>query len=276
MRVIHSNADVRSMPPGSVFVPTMGALHAGHASLVARAAREAASRGVPCVVSVFVNPTQFNEAADFQRYPRTLEADAALARGAGAHVLWAPAPDDIYPPGSPIPVPPLPPVAREPALEDAARPGHFAGVAQVVARLFDLLRPGAAVFGEKDWQQFQLVRALVRQRADAIEIIGAPTIRESDGLAMSSRNRFLTEAERPRAAFVSKALREAACERSAARAEEVMRRILVQADLKVEYAAVRDAEHLTPIAPGRPGRALIAVRLGAIRLIDNMRWPGGA
>ena len=171
-------------------------------------------------------------------------------------------------------MPPLPPVAREPALEDAARPGHFAGVAQVVARLFDLLRPGAAIFGEKDWQQFQLVRALVRQRADATEIIGAPTIREADGLAMSSRNRFLTPAERPRAAFVSRALREAQREPDPARAEGAMRRILAEADLKVEYAAVRDAERLTAFTPGRPGRALIAVRLGAIRLIDNMRWPG--
>ncbi|MCC6285188.1 MAG: pantoate--beta-alanine ligase [Phycisphaerales bacterium] len=273
MRIIPSNDALRAVPPGSVFVPTMGALHAGHASLISRAAHEAQVRGVPCVVSIFVNPTQFNEHSDFQRYPRTLSADAALAHGAGADVLWTPRAEEIYPPNLSVPVPPLPPVACEPGLEDAARPGHFAGVAQVVARLFDLLRPGAAVFGEKDWQQFQLVRALVRRRGDPIEIIGAPTIREADGLAMSSRNRFLTPDERSRAALVSKALREAAREADPAHAEVAMQRVLRQGNLRIEYAAARDAERLTAFQPPRAGRTLIAVRLGAIRLIDNMPWP---
>jgi pantoate--beta-alanine ligase len=146
-------------PRGSGFVPTMGALHEGHAELIRRAATIARERGLAagCSVSIFVNPTQFDDKKDFDRYPQTLAADLALCEAAGAACVYAPRVLDIYPPDAPIPVPALPGVATSPQLEDAFRPGHFAGVCQVVARLFDLVRPAIAVFGEKDWQQLQVV-----------------------------------------------------------------------------------------------------------------------
>src|SRR5262249_1123515 len=140
---------------GCVLVPTMGALHEGHAALIRRGAAMARERGVAGggVVSIFVNPTQFNEASDSQRYPRTLEAGTAMGRECGASVVFAPAAPEVYPPDWSVPVPPLPAVAQRPGLEDAARPGHFAGVCQVVLRLFELVRPAVSLFGEKDWQQ---------------------------------------------------------------------------------------------------------------------------
>lgn len=248
----------------------MGALHDGHASLIRHAAD--AHRG-PVVVSIFINPTQFNDPADFARYPKTLDADLDLCRRSGATHVYAPTPQDVYPTDAPVAVPPLPRVATAPGLEDRLRPGHFAGVCQVVRRLFDLVRPGAALFGEKDWQQLQVLSAMTRESGLPIRIIPGPTIREPDGLAMSSRNRFLTPEERPRAASISQALREAAAKASPAAAEAHMRTVIEAAGLDVQYAVVRDAESLESPISGRPHRALIAARLGTVRLIDNAAWP---
>lgn len=259
-----------------VFVPTMGALHAGHAALIELGARLARERGLAggCVVSIFVNPTQFSEPADYQRYPRTLEADLELCRSSGASTVYAPGPEDVYPVGHSVEMPGLPAVATEPGLEDRARPGHFAGVAQVVLRLFHLVSPAAAVFGEKDWQQLQVVRALVVQQSLGVEIIGAPTVREADGLAMSSRNRFLSADDRRRGLAISRSLREAGLAPSAAEAEVIMARRLAEAGLTPDYAVVRDARTLGAIeGPAEPRRALIAARVGTVRLLDNMVWP---
>jgi pantoate--beta-alanine ligase len=247
----------------------MGALHAGHAALIRAAAGMAG--GNPCVVSIFVNPTQFNQASDFARYPRTLEADLAVCGAAGAAAVFAPAPEMVYPPGRAIEVPALPAVATEPGLEDAFRPGHFAGVCQVVKRLFELLRPEAAVFGEKDWQQLRVVSAMSEASGLGVRVVPHATQRDADGLAMSSRNRFLTATERAAALAIPRALAAAVAERAAGAAEGAMRAAL--SGLRVEYAAVRDAAALGPIGRG-PGRALIAAWSGATRLIDNAPWPG--
>lgn len=257
---------------GCSFVPTMGALHEGHAALV----RHAAASGRPCVVSVFVNPTQFGEAADLARYPRTLEADLALCERAGAAAVFHPAVEVIYPVGveaaqAEARAWPLPAVAKEPGLEDAFRPGHFGGVCQVVARLFDLTRPASACFGEKDYQQLLVVRAMVAEsggRWGRLTIEACPTVREPDGLAMSSRNRFLGSAERSRALAIPRALSEAAGCAGPAEAEVAMRRLLSDAGVAAEYAVARAADSLMPTTRG-PFRLLVAARVGAVRLIDN-------
>ncbi len=294
VRILRHESDL----PGSkgpwhgVFVPTMGALHEGHASLIRYAAQIATEshdpRGV--IVSIFVNPTQFNDPSDFARYPKTLDADLELCAKAGATAVFVPDVATIYPqgmdaasgPGSPVP---LPAVAREPGLEDALRPGHFAGVCRVVARLFELVRPAAAVFGEKDWQQLQVVRAMTHERGYPLTIIPGQTIREPDGLAMSSRNRFIAPEDRPRAAAIAHALSAADRCCTVGQAERVMRTVLEREGLQVQYAVVREADSLRPrglTTPGGPRalamRALIAVRLGsgekAVRLIDNAPWRG--
>lgn len=273
--LVHTAAD---LPAGSIFVPTMGALHAGHAALVRRAAEIARERGSPAVmVSIFVNPTQFNDPADLARYPRTLDADRALCSKAGATHVWAPSVEEIYPPAAPLPEPRLPAVATAPGLEDGKRPGHFRGVYLVVKRLFDLVRPAAAVFGEKDWQQLALVRAMIEQERLAIDIVGHETIREPDGLAMSSRNVFLSAAERDAALTISRALRFAARCSTVGEAELLMWGMLERAGLEPEYAVIRDAATLAPLSPStrrstRALRGLIACRAGKTRLIDNMAW----
>lgn len=281
LHIARSNAELaQALAHGRwVFVPTMGALHAGHAALVRQASSLAVARGLAgAVVSVFVNPTQFNEKADFDRYPRMLDVDAAICQDAGATIIYAPRAEDIYPPGASIPVPTLPGVATRPGLEDAHRPGHFAGVCQVVARLFDLIQPAAAVFGEKDWQQLAVIRAMVEQERMDIEIIGAPTVREADGLAMSSRNRFLSPTDRDRAAALSQALCDACEAGTPDDAETVMRCTLEAHGITPEYAVVREAATLERPAPGATTRdtqwrALIAARVGSVRLIDNCGWP---
>lgn len=261
-----------------VLIPTMGALHAGHASLIQHGAEMAkrlptgggAGKGT-CIVWIFVNPTQFNDPADYARYPKTLEADLELCQAAGAGAVYVPSKDEIYPPGVDVRVPELPRVAIEPGLEDAKRPGHFAGVCQVVLRIFELVRPKVAVFGEKDWQQLQVVRAMTRREMPGIEIAAMPTVREADGLAMSSRNRFLTGEDRVRALAISKALKQAATAPTADRAESVMAEVLQEAGIVPEYAVVRDAETLGKPGDGRK-RALIAAKVGSVRLIDNAEW----
>lgn len=260
---------------GWVLVPTMGALHAGHAALIREGAAVARREGLAagCVVSIFVNPTQFNQQSDFDRYPRTLDADLDVCSGAGAAAVFAPDVETMYPPDAPVPVPPLPPVATEPGLEDAFRPGHFAGVCQVVMRLFRLLEPRAAVFGEKDWQQLAVVRAMTAEAGLPIRIVPFPTVRDADGMAMSSRNRFLSAQERAAAVAISRALRLAGARRGAADAERTMAAELAAAGLKSEYAVVREAAGLGPWRGTGEGRALIAAWAGGTRLIDNAPWP---
>jgi pantoate--beta-alanine ligase len=259
---------------GGVLTPTMGALHAGHAALIRRAVELAGRESPGAVVSIFVNPTQFNESRDFERYPRTLEADLAVCRAAGARLVFAPDPGVMYPSAEAAPVPPLPGVATQPGLEDAHRPGHFAGVCQVVLRLFRLLEPAGAVFGEKDWQQVQVVKAMTQEQALPVTIVPHPTIRDPDGLAMSSRNRFLSGPERAAALAIPRALAAAAREQEPAQAEQAMRRELARSALRVEYAVVRDAQTL--VGPPRgAGRALIAAWSGGTRLIDNAAWGPG-
>ena len=260
---------------GCVLVPTMGALHAGHAALIEHGARSASERGTACVVTIFVNPSQFEEASDFDRYPRTLDDDLALCERAGAGGVFCPAVSEVYPEEEAIETPALPWVATRPGLEDACRPGHFGGVCRVVGRLFDLCRPAAAVFGEKDWQQLQVVRSLSHAREDTIEIIASPTVREASGLAMSRRNVHLSGADLERAAAISRALREALGAESPRGAEALMARTLASAAIEAEYAVVRDARTLLDPEPGEACRALIASRVGSTRLIDNAEWRAG-
>ena len=262
---------------GCAFVPTMGALHEGHLSLIRRAAELAGdgANRASVLVSIFVNPTQFAPGEDFERYPRQLERDIELAGEAGADVVFAPEEATVYPPDTPVDAPPLPPVATEPGLEDAQRPGHFEGVCQVVARLFDLVQPRWAVFGEKDYQQLLVIRAMVEQnpsRWGELEIVGERTIREPDGLAMSSRNAYLTAEQRQRALGLSKALQTAHAAQHPETAEEMMAGTLEAHELNVEYAVVRHAETLRPVSSlSLPSRALIAARVDDVRLVDNAR-----
>ncbi len=258
----------------TAFVPTMGALHAGHASLIQHAATYAASHRLSgASVSIFVNPTQFNDPRDLERYPRPESADLALCESSGAALVYLPKVDDIYPPDEPVPTPSLPEVATRPGLEDAHRPGHFAGVCQVVARLFHLISPAAALFGEKDWQQLAVVRAMSAVLTPSIRIIPCRTLRDPDGLAMSSRNVFLTGGDRARALALSRALARAASQPSPDLAEAAMRAELSLASITPEYAVVRDADTLLPTLGRTPARALIAARVGSVRLIDNAAWP---
>ncbi len=278
MKVIHDVTELAPFHQG-IFVPTMGALHEGHFTLVREAARrrttDASGRSSPVIVSVFVNPTQFNDPKDLERYPRTLEADANGCAAAGADVVFAPEASVVYPPGENVAPPPLPAVATEPKLEDAHRPGHFAGVCQVVKRLFEMVRPSAALFGEKDWQQLQVIAAMTCEAGLGVGIVPIPTVREKSGLAMSSRNVFLVGQDRVRAEAISKALRDGCGQNSPAAAEEVMQKALRAQGIDAEYAVVRDAQTLRPIdaAFAGPKRALIAARVGPVRLIDNCAWP---
>ena len=279
MKIATTKAEIDALARPLVLVPTMGALHAGHASLIEQGTARARERGWAggCAVTIFVNPTQFNEKSDFERYPRTMDADAAACAAAGASCVIVPDVAIVYPHGLDVGVPELPATAVRPRLEDAQRPGHFAGVCQVVRRLFELVRPGAAVFGEKDWQQLQVVREMVWKSAIPVEIIPGPTVREPDGLAMSSRNRFLSPDDRRRAGALSRALRASALERDPDRAEAVMAEVLASEAITPDYGVVRDAATLVREPGSVPGvryRALIAARVGAVRLLDNTPWPG--
>ncbi len=275
MRIIE-DPNLLSAPDlcGCNFVPTMGALHAGHGSLVERAR----AHGRPVVVSIFVNPTQFGPREDYARYPRTLDADCALLEPLGAAAVFVPSVEAIYPRGleaarEEAAAISLPEVATRPGLEDACRPTHFGGVALVVGRLFDLVRPARAFFGEKDYQQLRLIEDMVasdRARFGALEIVPCPTIREGNGLAMSSRNRYLAPEEREAALALSRALQIAHSAQRVTTAERLMRDTLDGHGLETEYAVVRDARTLLPVTGfERPTRALIAARLGSTRLIDN-------
>lgn len=243
-------------------VPTMGALHAGHLTLVDRA-RELAD---DVVVSIFVNPTQFGAGEDFERYPRTLEADRALLGDLAT--VFAPTVDEVYPPDNPPAVISAGPLGA--VWEGASRPGHFDGVLTVVNRLFDLVHPDVAVFGEKDWQQLALIRAMTATRHPEIQIVGVPTVREPDGLAMSSRNRYLSPAERETAALIPAALRDIAA--AGGTDESIVRASakLDHAGIAVDYLDVVDPVTLEPTRGIAPARAIIAARVGTTRLIDNL------
>ena len=254
------------------FVPTMGNLHAGHYSLIALA-RQHADR---VVASVFVNPTQFGPNEDFDRYPRTPEADAAGLDEAGCDALWLPSVDTMYPLGVQAAVNIRVPGVTE-TLDGAHRPGHFDGVATVVARLFNQVLPDVAILGRKDYQQLAVIRHLVRDLAFPIEILGAETKREVDGLAMSSRNQYLSDAERataPRIHQTLQSMRDALqAGRPRAEVEGEASMALADAGFAPDYAVIRTPEFTEPVE-GEPGPrvALIAARLGRTRLIDNLEF----
>lgn len=253
-------------------VPTMGALHRGHLGLVDEARR----RADRVVASVFVNPTQFAPGEDFDRYPRDLPGDRAALADAGADLLFAPPAEEIYPPGDATRVR----VGRlTEVLCGPLRPGHFEGVATVVTKLFGAVLPDVAVFGRKDYQQLAVIRRLVTDLLLPIEIVGVPTVREADGLAMSSRNAYLSADGRARAGRIARGLASALAafdsgERRVATLEALVRAELAAANAAVEYVAVADPDSLAPIPEvvSVEGRALVAVavRVDGTRLIDNV------
>ena len=245
-------------------VPTMGYLHEGHLSLIARAKAAGAEE---IVVSVFVNPVQFGPGEDYEKYPRDEKADLAKCRAAGATAVFFPTPQNMYREGHSVYV-----VEEDLSrgLCGARRPGHFRGVATVVAKLFNLVRPDVAVFGQKDYQQAQIIRRMVRDLNFDIKILVAPIVRESSGLARSSRNTYLSETERLRAVAISRALASVAAGRSVAAERRRIIRMLEQAALKVDYVEMVDAETLRPVKKLAKGVAvLLAVYDGKTRLIDN-------
>lgn len=266
-------ADARRAGEDVAFVPTMGALHAGHASLM-RTAR-AATTG-PVVVSIFVNPMQFAPGEDLARYPRTLDADLAMCAAEGVDVVLAPAVEEMYPGGfdhdSVHDGVTVAPGRLATILDGASRPGHFDGVLTVVAKLFGLVRPDVAVFGQKDYQQLALIRRMVRDLCLPIDVVGAETVREPDGLAMSSRNAYLDAEQRQAAVALSRALRAAQGRASygvpAARwaAMSVLR---AEPRVELDYLALTSTD-LGEAPEVGEGRILVAARVGTTRLIDNM------
>ena len=250
-------------------VPTMGALHAGHMALITAAKRQADS----VVATIFVNPTQFAPGEDLDRYPRQEAADAQMLEAAGCELLWAPAVADIYPDGPATTISVDGPTAR---WEGEARPGHFDGVATVVAKLLRTVRPDVALFGEKDFQQLAVIRRMVADLALGVEIAAVPTVRDRDGLALSSRNAYLSADERQRALALPRSLATAA--RAIAAGDPVgatlakAKQALVDAGfLKIDYVALVDAISLEPLEiPRNPMRLIAAAKIGRTRLIDNV------
>lgn len=278
--VVESVADVRqavaqARAGGRVvgLVPTMGALHAGHVRLIERCRDEADW----VAVSIFVNPTQFGPNEDFARYPRTLDDDLARCRDASVDLVWVPTPATVYPGGAVstwVEVPGLSDI-----LEGAIRPGHFRGVATVVLKLFEVVRPDLAVFGQKDYQQQLVIRRMVADLHMPVRIVTEPTVREPDGLALSSRNRYLSPDERASATILHAALaraREAALrgETSANRVRQILRNTIESTgSVRLDYAEVADADTLASLDrldPGTRAVALVAARVGSTRLIDNL------
>lgn len=274
MQVVRTIADCRAeraklSRKKVAIVPTMGALHAGHLSLV-DAARTHASA---VVVTVFVNPTQFGPKEDYQRYPRPIEDDLAKCEAAGVDVVFHPSADEMYRPGSPDVVVDVP--ALTTVLEGKHRPGHFKGVCQVVAKLFNIVRPSLAFFGQKDYQQFRVLSAMVEALDLPIDVRGVPTLRDADGLAMSSRNQYLSAGERERALSISRAFGIAQGEfktgvRQTNRLVTTMQHVLLEQHLSIDYIAAVDAYTLKSVElVTAPTVFAIAARVGKTRLIDN-------
>ena len=262
-----------------VFVPTMGALHEGHAALIRRARRLAGSKG-SVVVSIFINPTQFGPKEDLAKYPRPFERDLALCKREGVDLLFHPTPQEMYGGDSSVKVCES---SLSTGLCGASRPGHFDGVCTVVAILFNIIRPDTAVFGEKDWQQVAVIRRMVRDLKMPVSIVSHATVREEDGLALSSRNRLLSPESRLLAPRIYQALLACSMEAEAGETSVARLRRRLASDLAgipracVDYAEIVDESTLLPLkelTPGSAARALVAVKLGAVRLIDNLGISG--
>jgi len=251
-------------------VPTMGALHEGHVALLEAAGRDEAA----VVASIFVNPTQFGPKEDYQKYPRPLDEDLAKCAAAGVQLVFTPPPEEMYRPGVADVVVDLP--ALTSVLEGKHRPGHFRGVCQVVAKLFNIIRPNVAYFGQKDYQQLRVLSAMVEALDWPIKVRGARTVRDPDGLAMSSRNQYLSPSERERALSISRALKLGRREfkagvRQTNRLIASMQRPLLEQHLSIDYIAAVDADTLKPVEViTAPTVLAIAARVGATRLIDNV------
>lgn len=272
MRIAHTIAEVRSIlaaAPHATLVPTMGSLHDGHLSLI----RIARRRGRPVVATIFINRLQFAPNEDFDQYPRGLTRDAELLQREGCDVLFAPAESEMYPEAQNYTV--HPPADLGDILEGQFRPGFFTGVCTAVLKLFHIVEPDAAVFGKKDYQQLLVIQNMVRQLALPIEVIGAETIRESDGLAMSSRNGYLSDAERGEAAHLRAVLQRIAETVRSGRVawrdlEREAAETLSARGWQPDYVAIRRQDNLREPADSAPLVVLVAARLGTTRLIDNL------
>ena len=273
MKILTIVAEARAKPRTKrrVLVPTMGALHKAHGELI-RIARGAAGEDGEVAVSIFVNPLQFEPGGDYKQYPRPEKADEEFCRDAGVDFLFRPSAEEIYANDRSTFVEET---SLSSTLEGKSRPGHFRGVCTVVAKLFNILAPDAAVFGEKDFQQLAVIRRMVRDLNFKIDIIAVPTVREEDGLACSSRNRYLNPDERKQAAVLHKALQTAANagKKSANDVVALAQRVINEAHLaRIDYAEVADAETLKPVEMvGLNSVLLLAVFFGKTRLIDNIR-----
>ena len=273
MKVVHTHAGLhealgaaRRREAGVGFVPTMGALHAGHLALVAAARRECDA----VVVSIFVNPLQFGPQEDFAAYPRDTVRDAELLEGAGTDVLFSPAVEEMFPPGHSTSVDPGP---LGEVLEGEMRPGHFRGVCTVVAKLFNAVGPRRAYFGQKDAQQVAVVRQMVRDLSFPIEICVVPTVRDEDGLALSSRNAYLDEDQRARATVLYRALvagRDALSQGTRAAEKAMQEALAAEPAARPDYAVAVDPDTFGEPGPRGPVLLAVAARLGPARLIDNL------
>jgi len=270
VRTIPEARERRAKDASLALVPTMGALHAGHVSLMTLARQHAAS----VAASIFVNPTQFGPREDYNKYPRPLEDDLAKCEAAGVAWVFAPEADEIYRPGMAEMTVELPQL--DTILEGKHRQGHFSGVCRVVAKLFNIIRPDVAVFGQKDYQQLRIISAMADALDFPIKIVSGPTVREGDGLAMSSRNQYLSETDRLKALSISRALFTAKGEftkgiRQANRLTTTMQKILLEQHLSIDYIAAVDPQTLKTVdVVNGPTVLAIAARVGSTRLIDNV------
>jgi pantoate--beta-alanine ligase len=273
-QLVHGNSELRLAMNGLgsniCLVPTMGALHDGHATLI-HAGKEFVGKDGCVVVSDFVNPKQFGQNEDFEKYPRNIDQDLKVARSAGAHILWAPSVEDVYPGQWPLDIESDP---RFEILEGKSRSGHFAAVLEVVTRLFNIVQPNIAVFGEKDFQQLVFISEMAKKREPQIGILAVPTKRDFDGLALSSRNIYLSSDQRNVAHLIPDALKQGVLLASKGadlqEIKESVKEVISRSNLiEIEYVEILNNE-LKELIPGVVGRILIAAKLGNTRLIDNM------